>query len=88
MTPITVTVDDDGKIINVDFVIWIMNEIADPAMTRKEVARTYAILIDKGHKEFAGINRAILKRWSPSGLQWIKTQAWRILNDSRVEEKQ
>ena len=79
MKPVTLTVNDAGAITNVDFVAWIMNEIEDRAFTRADVAKTYAILIDKGHREFAEINAAILKRWSPAGFKWIKEQAWKQL---------
>lgn len=81
--PVTVTLNKVGGIKDVDFVQWIMNEIADKNFTRKEVAHTYAILIDKDHKDFAEINTAILNRWSRAGLQWIKTQAWKRLNQQR-----
>ena len=77
--PVTITLGKDGQFRDVDFVQWIMNEIEDKRFRRQQVADTYAILISKGHKEFAEINQAILKRWSMSGLQWIKTQAWKQL---------
>lgn len=80
-TPVTITMGKDGGIADVDFVQWILNEIEDKAFKRQQVADTYAILIRKGHKEFREINEAILKRWSMSGLLWIKTQAWKRLND-------
>ena len=79
MQPVTLTVSDAGKITNVDFVQWVMNEIEDTAFTRADVAKTYAILIDKGHRDFTEINKAILKRWSPAGFKWIKEQAWEQL---------
>lgn len=78
MEPVTLTLNSTGGIADVDFVQWIMNEIEDKKMTRKDVAQTYAILIQKGHKEFLSINEAILRRWSPSGFRWIKEQAWKI----------
>ena len=79
LSPVTIILGNDGLIKDVDFVQWIMNEILDPAFTRRDVARTYAILISKGHREFKGINGAIVERWSMSGLQWIKKQAWKEL---------
>lgn len=48
--PITITVSDAGSITHVDFVAWIMSEIEGPQFTRKDVAATYAILIQKGHQ--------------------------------------
>lgn len=74
---VDITIDNDGNIKDVNFVQWIMTEINDHAFKRAQVADTYAILIKKGHKDFAEINTAILKRWSPSGLLWIKTEAWK-----------
>lgn len=79
MNIITITLDDGGRITDADFVAWIMNEITEKVYTRRDVAKTYAILIQKGHKDFAEINRAILKRWSPSGLEWIKKEAWKVV---------
>ncbi len=77
MKPITVTINDQGKITDVDFVQWIMNEIGDKMFKRSAVADTYAILLQKGVHDFAEINRAIIERWSRSGLEWIKKQAWK-----------
>jgi hypothetical protein len=77
MQPVTLTLNDKNEIADVDFVQWIMNEIEDKVMTRKVVAHTYAILIQKGHQDFKPINEAILKRWSLSGLKWIKERAWK-----------
>lgn len=76
---VTVTMDKDGKIVDCNFVEWILTEIADKAFKRQQVADTYAILIQKGHRDFNEINEAILKRWSMSGFLWIKTEAWRQL---------
>lgn len=72
----TITISNDGQL-HCDWPAFILNEIADPVMKRKQVAHTYGILIHTGHREFTAINQAILARWSPSGLNWIKTQAWR-----------
>jgi hypothetical protein len=76
---ITLTVNDAGEIKDVDFAAWIMNEIEGEGFTRKDVARTYAILIQKGHEDWAPINEAIMQRWSKSALLWIKTEAWKQL---------
>lgn len=80
MRVINVTISDQGKIQNVDFVAWIFNEIEGKEFTRKDVARTYSILLQKNTPmdKFVEINKAIIKRWSPSGLRWIKEQAWKI----------
>lgn len=80
MQIINVSIDDEGRIQVVDFVTWIMNEIEGKVYTRKDVAKTYAILIQKGHKDWAPINLAIMKRWSRSALLWIKSEAWKQIN--------
>lgn len=74
---VTLTLNNQGEIKDVDFAAWIVNEIEDTAFTRKDVAATYAILIEKRHQDWKPINEAILKRWSKSGLLWIKTEAWK-----------
>lgn len=80
--PVTITFAADGRIGDVDFVQWILNEIEDRAFNRKVVSDTYAILIQKGHRDFKQINEAIIQRWSMSGLLWIKTQAWKKVNET------
>ena len=48
--------------------------------SRDEVAEEYARLIfqtDAAWSGWAEVNAAILRRWSPSGLRYIKTKAWR-----------
>lgn len=80
MRVINVTIGDEGQIKNADFVAWIFNEIEGKEFTRKDVARTYSILLQKATPlaTFVKINKAIIKRWSPSALRWIKEQAWKI----------
>lgn len=82
MRVINVTISDKGQIHNVDFVAWIMNEIEGKEFTRKDVALTYAILLQKNTQieTLVEVNKAIIKRWSPSGFKWIKEQAWKIVN--------
>jgi len=80
MRVIDITIGDKGVIKNVDFAAWIMNEIEGEGFTRKDVARTYAILIQKGHKDWGSINEAIMKRWSKSALLWIKAEAWKQID--------
>lgn len=88
MEPVTLTLNDQHQIADVDFVQWIMNEIEDPKMTRREVAHTYSILISEDYKDFRVINEAILKRWSPAGLRWIKARAWkRVERERAIREK-
>ncbi len=55
----------------------ILMEISDKAFNRKSVASTYAwCMRQRGECDFKIINRAILGRWSPSGLEYIKKLAW------------
>lgn len=87
MRIIDVTVGPKGQIKNVDFVAWIMNEIEGEGFTRKDVAATYAILLQKptSKETLVEINKAIIKRWSPAALAWIKEQAWKIAKAQSVE---
>jgi hypothetical protein len=80
--PVTITLNSEGEIADVDFVQWALNEIADKAFNRQQVADTYAILLQKGAAtdDIRRINEAILNRWSPSGLRWIKEQSWKQVN--------
>ena len=57
----------------------LLEEIRDPKMKRRDVAKTYALTIKSsefGDIDFDRVNRAIIERWSRSGLEWIKKQAW------------
>lgn len=87
MRVINVTIGNEGQIKNVDFVAWIFNEIEDKVYTRADVAKTYSILLQKNtaKETFVEINKAIIKRWSPSGLRWIKEQAWKIARQEAAQ---
>jgi hypothetical protein len=67
----------------------LMREIADPRSKRLDVALTYAFAIRQGGPwggetvDFAVVNRAIVERWSLSGLKWIKTKAWALVSARR-----
>ena len=55
----------------------LMQEIADKRVKRRSVAMTYALAIRSSEKtDFRAVNKAIIERWSVSGLDWIKKQAW------------
>jgi hypothetical protein len=59
----------------------LIREIADTSLKRRDIAQTYALAIDAEREDGAKVdwhkvNRAIIDRWSPSGLEWIKKQAW------------
>lgn len=52
-------------------------EIANRKMYRKDVAKTYCLALKSSEKtEWRTVNMAIIDRWSISGLEWIKKQAW------------
>lgn len=59
----------------------LLREIADPIFKRRDVAQTYALAI-RAHQDneevidWRKVNEAIVARWSPYALQWIKEQAW------------
>jgi len=53
-------------------------EIANPKMTRDDVALTYAFMLRQGETDrVAEVNQAILERWSMAALKYIKTEAWK-----------
>jgi hypothetical protein len=55
----------------------LLEEVACPAMKRKDVAMTYALALKSSDKtDWRKVNRAIIERWSLAGLEWIKKQAW------------
>lgn len=59
----------------------LMGEIGDKHFTRKHIAQTYALALRsqearEGLIDWGKVNRAIMERWSPNALGWIKKQAW------------
>lgn len=56
----------------------ILGEIADKRMRRRDVAQSYSLILrdQRDQVDWAKINHAILERWSPHALNWIKEQAW------------
>lgn len=75
--------DDSVRIELADPEGQLMEEIADPKMTRRQVALTYGLAIRGGcsRVDWPKVNRAIVARWSPSALEWIKAFAWKGLRD-------
>lgn len=64
------------KIELIDCTNTILREIAMPEMKRKDVAMTYAFCLKSSEQiDWVRINKAIVERWSTSGLIWIKTKA-------------
>ncbi len=61
------------EIVNVESTIE--NEIAQ-GCTQKQVAKTYALALRSSYEtDWAKVNEMIIKRWSVSGLERIKTLA-------------
>jgi hypothetical protein len=57
-----------------------MREIAHPRATRDDVARAYALaLLDMESVDWPEVNRAIIERWSPSALGYVKDRAWELV---------
>lgn len=57
----------------------ILEEIANKEVTRDNVAVTYAFCIDSSEIiDIAKINKAIVKRWRRSALEYIKNKAWKL----------
>ena len=55
----------------------LLDEIGNMRMTRRDVAKTYALALRSSEEpDWAVVNKAIMKRWSRHALEWIKTQAW------------
>ena len=55
----------------------LLEEIANPKMYRLDVARTYALAIKSTEDvDWYKANEAIVARWSPYALRWIKEKAW------------
>ena len=67
------------RAILVDCTNTILREISMPEMKRRDVAQTYHLCRIAGANgepvDWVAINKAILTRWSESGLIWIKNQA-------------
>ena len=56
----------------------LLEEIADPKMTRRDVALTYRLALrSRDRVDWGKVNRAIIDRWSSSALGWIKEFAWK-----------
>lgn len=57
----------------------LMREIADPRMTRDDVALSYAFgLREQEAVDWPKVNKAIIERWSRAALTYIKTKAWNL----------
>jgi len=59
---------------------YLLEEIANPAMKRLDVVKTYRLVLasrDQGRVNWRTVNTAIIDRWSVSSLEWIKRFAWK-----------
>ena len=57
----------------------LLNEIGMPEMHQRDIAKTYALAIrssDSKTMDWSKVNKAIVDRWSLSGLKRIKGMAW------------
>ena len=80
---ITLTINDAGEITSVDWRAFLLQELETPA-TRDMVAQTYSYIIRSGQTNVREVNLAIIERWSPAGLRYIKEKAWKIVNKDRA----
>ena len=71
---------DGTRIVLADPEGYLLEEIANPAMKRLDVARTYRLILASGDAprvNWRVVNTAIIDRWSVSALEWIKRFAWK-----------
>lgn len=63
----------------------LLREIKIKEVKRKDIAQTYRLAMESSEKiNWKEINKAIIKRWSISGLKWIKEQAWSVETNTPV----
>jgi len=66
---------------------YIIRECADKNLKQADIARTYAVLIklpDCKELDWKSVNKAIVARWSTSGLISVKKRAWTIVNGVKL----
>ena len=60
----------------------ILNELEHPEIKQKSVALTYALAIrSREVTDWEAVNKAIIDRWSASGLDRIKKMAWKLIGE-------
>ena len=62
----------------------ILNEIKHKECKRNDLSLTYAFIISSSERDkvnWSIINKAIIDRWSLSGLYYIKNRAWKLLKN-------
>jgi hypothetical protein len=75
---------DGTRIVFADPQGYLLEEIANPAMKRLDVAKTYRLILaseDQARVNWRTVNTAIISRWSVSSLDWIKRFAWETRAD-------
>jgi hypothetical protein len=71
---------DGTRIVFADPEAYLLEEIANPAMKRLDVAKTYRLILASGDQDrvnWRTVNTAVIDRWSPSALDWIKRFVWK-----------
>ena len=60
----------------------ILNELGHPEIKQRSVALTYALAIrSREATDWEAVNKAIIDRWSISGLERIKRMAWKFVGE-------
>lgn len=60
-----------------------------PDKKREDVALTYAMALGSSEVDeidWSKINHAIIERWSIAGLKWIKTRAWKLVEQRTLAQ--
>ena len=56
----------------------LLDEIHNPRLRQKDIATTYRLaILSSDETDWKEVNKAIITRWSKSGLERIKKMAWR-----------
>ena len=65
----------------------IMDEISNPKLPKREIARTYGYLIRDGRlSNWRTINEAIIARFGQTGLDSIRKSAWKNIQTNIIKE--
>lgn len=64
---------------------WVIAREIEQGATQGQVAKTYALAIMGGDRstDWAAANKSITERWSRSGLERVKSMAWKHVNEER-----
>jgi len=69
----------------VNCTLFLINEISMPEIHQKNIAKTYALAIMSSEKiDWKVVNKAIISRWSISGLERIKKMGWKIIEKKKA----